>query len=338
MRKHILALSLGALLSISMNIPIWAGQWVKSNSTSNATWMYLNDDGTACADGWYWIDGDNNGVSECYYFDGPIMLKNTTTPDGYTVDSSGRWVVDNVIQTQGQLVAPTPAEGTEEDIAAWIEKNRGTLDEFAQHAEKDYMAMKDVTYMRTVMTTLFAQEVPNGRIVYPLDNGKFVLVIRNKNRKSYRYLYYGEMQDGLRNGNGIIYRLNPDNTINFAAYSGQWSNDAPNGAGREKRVTDNGTVEISGNYTNWCQNGSMTSVETNNSKHKTRTFKYEVINGIPVVIGQISNARRGLINVVAYPEGEQNGYLTFYDSVQTAILYDNGDSRKLNHYGYWWTR
>ena len=40
-------------------------------------------------------------VAECYYFDGNgYMAANTTTPDGYTVDGSGAWVVDGVVQTQ----------------------------------------------------------------------------------------------------------------------------------------------------------------------------------------------------------------------------------------------
>lgn len=53
--------------------------------------------------GWNWIDG------KCYYFNTVsganglpygAMLKNTATPDGYTVDANGVWTVDGVVQTK----------------------------------------------------------------------------------------------------------------------------------------------------------------------------------------------------------------------------------------------
>lgn len=52
--------------------------------------------------GWHWISG------KCYFFteiksdtnpEGSLM-KNATTPDGYTVNTDGAWVIDGVIQTQ----------------------------------------------------------------------------------------------------------------------------------------------------------------------------------------------------------------------------------------------
>ena len=57
---------------------------------------------TSLAASWQWLDGDGDGVAECYYFDdNGNMLANTTTPDGYIVDSNGAWVVNGVVQTQG---------------------------------------------------------------------------------------------------------------------------------------------------------------------------------------------------------------------------------------------
>ena len=55
-------------------------------------WWWQNDDGTRPANTWEWLDGNNDGVAECYYFgsDG-YMAANTTTPDGYTVDANGAW-------------------------------------------------------------------------------------------------------------------------------------------------------------------------------------------------------------------------------------------------------
>jgi len=44
-----------------------------------------------------WIDGN------CYYLDTQgqnegALYRNTTTPDGFTVDLEGRWVVNGVVQ------------------------------------------------------------------------------------------------------------------------------------------------------------------------------------------------------------------------------------------------
>lgn len=74
---------------------------------------------TAFAD-WKWQDIDNNGVSECYYYNDEFYnncddefkramhfwdLNNVnktirTTPDGYQINAARQWIVDGVVQTQ----------------------------------------------------------------------------------------------------------------------------------------------------------------------------------------------------------------------------------------------
>lgn len=55
----------------------------------------------AYAAGWQWMDTNGDNVSECYYIgDDGKALTGTTTPDGYTVNEQGAWVVDGVVQTQ----------------------------------------------------------------------------------------------------------------------------------------------------------------------------------------------------------------------------------------------
>ena len=64
-------------------------------------WWWQNDDGTYPTNTWQWLDGNGDGVAECYYFDGNgYMLANTTTPDGYQVNIDGAWTVNGVVQTQ----------------------------------------------------------------------------------------------------------------------------------------------------------------------------------------------------------------------------------------------
>lgn len=75
----------------------FAGYWV-----NDATgWWYNYGNGNWPSSNWQWIDGNNDGIAECYYFDrmGYCMM-NATTPDGYQVNGSGAWVVNGVVQTR----------------------------------------------------------------------------------------------------------------------------------------------------------------------------------------------------------------------------------------------
>lgn len=89
-------------MASSMSMTIYAGQW-KQDTTG---WWYQNDDGSYFNNGWQWIDG------KCYYFTSEgYCLINTTTPDGYTVDGSGAWTVNGVVQTKNE-------ETTQADISS----------------------------------------------------------------------------------------------------------------------------------------------------------------------------------------------------------------------------
>ena len=73
--------------------------WVDVNGSKY--YLFPNSDGWKgrMLTGWQWIDGN------CYYLDPQgqnegALYRNTTTPDGFTVDSEGRWVVNGVVQKQ----------------------------------------------------------------------------------------------------------------------------------------------------------------------------------------------------------------------------------------------
>lgn len=91
--KKGLVLVTAALLCVSSGTAAFAGEW----KYSHIGWYYQEDNGSYVKNGWRWIDG------KCYYFDGQgICLLNTTTPDGYKVDNTGAWVLNGVVQIQGQ--------------------------------------------------------------------------------------------------------------------------------------------------------------------------------------------------------------------------------------------
>ena len=86
--KKLIGMMLAAVLSAALCVPAFAGTW-KKNSVG---WWYDNGDGTWAANGWKWIDGNHDGVAECYYFDASgYLLVNTTTPDGLPVNADGQW-------------------------------------------------------------------------------------------------------------------------------------------------------------------------------------------------------------------------------------------------------
>lgn len=85
MKKQYTAALLAAVMTVGNIFPSFAGQW-------------------------QWQDVNGDGISECYYYDdNGTMLTNTTTPDGYTVDSNGAWVVNGAVQTQTSGTASNTA-------------------------------------------------------------------------------------------------------------------------------------------------------------------------------------------------------------------------------------
>jgi len=105
MKKTISALLFAGILSLSMAVPAFAGSWQQDASTGN--WKYQNDNGSYATGLWQWIDGNGDGIAESYCFDDQgFLLVNTTTPDGYTVDANGAWIVNGVIQTKAVVYVP----------------------------------------------------------------------------------------------------------------------------------------------------------------------------------------------------------------------------------------
>ena len=89
------------LLSLSAAFPAMAGSWKNGAGDNAARWWYDNGDNTWAANGWRWIDGNQDGVSECYYFDAEgWLLTSTTTPDGYNVNADGAWTVNGIVQSR----------------------------------------------------------------------------------------------------------------------------------------------------------------------------------------------------------------------------------------------
>lgn len=99
MKKKFMTLALTAAMAASMGMTAFAGQWVQ-NTTG---WWWQEDNGSYPVSQWKWLDGNKDGIYECYAFDANgYMYSNTTTPDGYTVNKDGAWTIGDSVQLKFQ--------------------------------------------------------------------------------------------------------------------------------------------------------------------------------------------------------------------------------------------
>ncbi len=97
MKKFVAAVAGSALVMCGMTLTAFGAQWKQDAGG----WWWQNDDLSYPVNTWLWLDGNQDGIAECYYFnENGYCLMNAATPDGYTVDASGAWIVDGKVQTQ----------------------------------------------------------------------------------------------------------------------------------------------------------------------------------------------------------------------------------------------
>lgn len=121
-------MAVGALIT-AMGMTVYAGEW-KQDTTG---WWYQNTDGTYPVNKWEWLDGNQDGVAESYYFDGNgYMLANVITPDGYRVSESGAWIDGNG-NVQTKVVAVQAGETPVVDAS---EKSQYTVKRLSKFTTK----------------------------------------------------------------------------------------------------------------------------------------------------------------------------------------------------------
>ena len=104
---------------------------------------------------WQWIDTDNDGVAECYYFDANgWMYTDATTPDGYTVDANGAWIVNSVVQTI-ETQKKSPAENSEtaygQDGSVYKQETLDRINQF--RVSQNLRALEESEYLSSIAST-----------------------------------------------------------------------------------------------------------------------------------------------------------------------------------------
>ena len=97
-KKVLLAMVPAAMM---FSFTAFAGQWHQDMNG----WWYENEDGSYCKNGWFWLDGNEDGEAECYCFDNDgyalVSLYNLTSKAaGYDVNMDGAWVENGEVQVQ----------------------------------------------------------------------------------------------------------------------------------------------------------------------------------------------------------------------------------------------
>ena len=97
-KKVLLAVVPAAMM---FSFTAFAGQWHQDMNG----WWYENEDGSYCKNGWFWLDGNEDGEAECYCFDNDgyalVSLYNLTSKAaGDDVNMDGAWVENGEVQVQ----------------------------------------------------------------------------------------------------------------------------------------------------------------------------------------------------------------------------------------------
>ena len=130
MKKNwkILVVNSICLISLFSAIPAYAGRWQKGNGKNSNKWWYNHQDGTYPKSTWAWIDGNGDGIAECYYFDANGWLKSNTTVEGYKVDTTGAWLKDGVVQVKAIGEVGVYTNGKSESSSGTIDVMGSDLD------------------------------------------------------------------------------------------------------------------------------------------------------------------------------------------------------------------
>ena len=107
-KKQACAAAFAAAMTFLLTVPASAASWHLGDG-ANAGRYWYGDAANYLRNGWYWVDGNADGVAERYYFDAQgWLLVNGTAPDGNTANDQGAWVLDGTVQRT--WVRPGPAQ------------------------------------------------------------------------------------------------------------------------------------------------------------------------------------------------------------------------------------
>lgn len=155
----------------------------------------------------------------------------------------------------------------------------------------DYMSVEDYDSMLEIYgsyeanaVSFLAEQEKKNYIYIPDDDGSHtgtgvgIYLFDNKFNDVNYYFYYGDFVNGIRDGNGSVFKK-IDYTYKYI-FTGKWQNDAPNGAGYVYFDTDYDSITINGELVDGLWNG-YTSYKWNVYDTDEYDLSFNAVNGIP---------------------------------------------------------
>ncbi len=96
MKHFFKAAAVTAVLCAAMSMTAFAGEWRQDH----VGYWWQDDDGSYPTSTWRWLDGNGDGISECYYFDSRGYMVSDTIINGSELDANGAWVENGQVQTK----------------------------------------------------------------------------------------------------------------------------------------------------------------------------------------------------------------------------------------------
>lgn len=128
--KKAVKLFVATLMMLAMlSMTAFAAGWTTGQGENSGQWRYDLGDGsfyagTQAGPSWQWLDGNQDGVAECYAFDADgWMYSNTQTPDGYQVNADGAWTENGIVQTRGTAAQTQTTDGRKVLVAYFSRTN-----------------------------------------------------------------------------------------------------------------------------------------------------------------------------------------------------------------------
>lgn len=163
MKKLFSIIAAAAAASATLTMTAFAGTW----QADNVGRWWRSDDGGYPAARWMWIDGNADGIAECYYFNAAGYAQaGGVTPDGYTVDERGAWTENRAVQTRQAAAANaevlTPYAGSYEN---------GDLNSFNLTPKADGSFAVDMSIYRLLGTEGVAGLTKDGWLEVTVQDG-----------------------------------------------------------------------------------------------------------------------------------------------------------------------
>ena len=129
MKKAVKLLVTVLTMLAMFSMTAFAAGWTTGQGGNSGKWQYELEEGgfyagTQAGPSWQWLDGNQDGVAECYAFDSEgFMYSNTQTPDGYQVNADGAWIENGIVQTRNTAAQNRTTDGRKVLVAYFSRTN-----------------------------------------------------------------------------------------------------------------------------------------------------------------------------------------------------------------------